>query len=432
MSKRHKPAKLAIEVELERESYPPGTDPLCRGVVRFSVPRGSPLLRRPVKTHLCLVLDISGSMDVPDKYPMLLEAVRLLCASLREGQRVTLIVFSDEAEVVGAAIDSGQAARQVDQTIELIEATPFRFGQTYLEPGLELALEAITNARARWPQMLQRLYVLTDGQLDDTTRCHRFTRYLKDLDVEFSSYGFGDDFALGTMRSIIGGCAGGAVKPVPDGATLRETFQHLARVGQRVVASSAEVELLFEPGVIAGDTFIHRPVPRWFARDPLEANPSVPVGPIEARRTYVLAFEARVAQVSEPLNRLGEVRIRYETALGPAEDSAPLPVRFEPGDNGEGGPVCARVRQVLDDVTALRDRDAETLLQAYRARIAIFRREYRDHETIASLERAVETLERTGSLDELAEKERREVEVDQNSIIVEDLTRRSGGGRDAN
>jgi hypothetical protein len=358
-------------------------------------------------------------MDEPGKYPMLLEAIRQLCLGIGDQQRLTLVAFSGDAEVVASAVDGRSVASDVEPLVERIERCPFRFGETNLAPALRLALDELGRAKERWPHLLPRLYVMTDGQLGDHASCLGYTSYAEELGVEFTSYGFGDDFALDTMREIIGSCPGGGVKHIPDGATLKETFRHLAAVGGSVVASSCELELEFARGVIPGDAFLYRPVARWLPRE-RDDGLSVPLGPIETQRTYVVAFEARVTRPAPAMESIGTARARYQVAAEARSEEVPIGVRFA----DTGGDARPAVRDIVNDAVSLRDRDPESMLRALEARRAVYRREYRHPDEIESIERAIEVLERTGSLEELAAIERRKVEADRNTvntvIIIED------------
>jgi hypothetical protein len=166
-----------------------------------------------------------------------------------------------------------------------------RFHGTYLESGLKLALKLLEKEAT--PEIVQWLYVLTDGQISDANACGRFTSYLRDLEVEVMSYGFGQDFEVTALHKIMDGCYGGGVKQIINTSMIRETFRHLQEVGASVVARDAEVRFIPAPGVILGDGFIHRPIRQKNFHMEDDAL-VIPLGMLEASRNYVLGIETRL------------------------------------------------------------------------------------------------------------------------------------------
>src|SRR5206468_1691480 len=53
-----------------------------------------------IPVHVCLLLDVSGSMDTQDKYPFLLQAVPELIQMLSDNDFLSIIIFSTRSELV--------------------------------------------------------------------------------------------------------------------------------------------------------------------------------------------------------------------------------------------------------------------------------------------------------------------------------------------
>ena len=76
---------------------------------------------------------------------------------------------------------------------------------------------------------MNRLYILTDGQLHDADMCYEFNQELRNLNLEINSYGFGQDFAEETMRQIMNGCSGGRVKCIYHQNELPQEFAYIGK-----------------------------------------------------------------------------------------------------------------------------------------------------------------------------------------------------------
>jgi len=53
-----------------------------------------------VSTHLYMVLDVSGSMNTPEKYPLLRQAIPQLIQSLSDDDFLTIVLFSKGYDLI--------------------------------------------------------------------------------------------------------------------------------------------------------------------------------------------------------------------------------------------------------------------------------------------------------------------------------------------
>jgi len=383
-----------LELAWEHASYPAGVDSLARG--RLTI-RGRPgVVPERSGCHLLMVLDVSGSMDQPDKYPFLRDALGLLLRNLEEGLSVTVILFSTDAELLCEALPASEARRRAEQLVAAMDQTPIRFQETHLGAGLNLAADAVDRFRAHQPGAVQRIYILTDGQLTDEVQAPAMAGLLGELGVEASSYGFGADFAFESMRIVLGRTAGGLVKPIRNTSDIAETFRRVANVTASIVASGAGLMIQYAPQLIPGDFFCHRPAARIYPRSAQADSRELPItiGNLEAQRDYVWAFEGRLPEDVAPGFRLGTLHLVFKRGGRSLRTQAwPLvpPVLEGSEEPGARDPSVADVIQLLE---GLRDGSPEAQIAAYAARIAIARAEGRDPEYIRAMEEVKEALER--------------------------------------
>jgi hypothetical protein len=141
--------------------------------------------------NLALVIDRSGSMDAPDKWPYLQDALRVFFASLRPDDIVAVIGYDNEAEVVLPAqpVDDG---RWIDQTIRSL----FPSGATNLYAGLMLGFREVEKHFDI--RRSNRVILLTDGIANrgttDPERIARDALVYNERSIHLSTIGLGLDF----------------------------------------------------------------------------------------------------------------------------------------------------------------------------------------------------------------------------------------------
>jgi Ca-activated chloride channel family protein len=85
-------------------------------------------------SNLVFLIDVSGSMDEPDKLPLVKSALKLLTDQLRETDRVAIVVYAGNAGLVLPSTD-GVNKQKIKEAIDNLEAG----GSTAGGAGLELA-----------------------------------------------------------------------------------------------------------------------------------------------------------------------------------------------------------------------------------------------------------------------------------------------------
>jgi Ca-activated chloride channel family protein len=109
--------------------------------------------------NLVFLIDVSGSMDEPDKLPLVKQALALLVGELTENDRVTIVTYAGDAGLKLQPTSGDQRGRILD-VIEGLAAG----GSTHGSAGIELAYE---QARERFiPGGANRVILCTDGDLN--------------------------------------------------------------------------------------------------------------------------------------------------------------------------------------------------------------------------------------------------------------------------
>ncbi|MFY0522819.1 metallophosphoesterase [Archangium gephyra] len=397
-------AGVNLQIVWDRASYRHGAD-VCRALVSLSLDPQALASRnehepRPIRTpvHHLLVLDVSGSMDRSDKYPVLLEAVDLYLRIVSDDDLVTLIPFSSESDALVSAMPVGHVRARYPSIGALLTSWPHRLRGTSMAPGLERALSHAIGARRRGFAGVERLSCLTDGHIHDYLACQLIARHLRELGAGMSVFGFGADFDAAGAEALVE-AVGGTVRYVPTGGhELQEYFGHMARTSQRIVLRNAELSIEVAPNVTCFDVFACRPHERHVGNFADQPSPVVTqhFGAMEYSKTYILLVELRSWQ---KLSEVGKVHFSAEGPNGQIHVSQSLRPVFD----AHSAPQDPLVRTMAVSLGALVRDDRETQIAALKARIVLYKREGRPPQHVASLERQLAVLQRGGSVQELSE-----------------------------
>ncbi len=106
--------------------------------------------------HLTFLVDVSGSMQSPDKLPLAQRALRLLVDNLRDGDTVSLVTYAGNVRVVLPHTGMEKKAL-IHEAIAGLTAG----GSTAMASGIELAYQQATKVLDG--QSLSRVIILSDG-----------------------------------------------------------------------------------------------------------------------------------------------------------------------------------------------------------------------------------------------------------------------------
>ena len=144
-------APLAVHAEVMGCPWAPAHRLVRIGLTAKQIPHEE----RP-PGNLVFLVDVSGSMEMPDKLPLVKSALRLLVEQLREGDRVALVVYAGSSGLVLPPTD-GAEQETILAAIERLEAG----GSTNGGAGIELAYRLASEGFR--PGATNRVILATDG-----------------------------------------------------------------------------------------------------------------------------------------------------------------------------------------------------------------------------------------------------------------------------
>lgn len=382
----HSDMAAQLECRFDHISYPLGEDPLVYCIADFQLRAESVLQHRSdderVEADIGLILDVSGSMDRPNRYPLLKEAVRHFLTGLGANDRVAVTLFTDQSKTVIPFTDGDIASADPDHIIKSMDSSGILFGpNTLLAPALRLSLDAFrtlgnANNRAR------RVYVMTDGELYDYEESKDALYGYRPESIEVHVYGFGEDFSAAALKRLVSDQIGGTIKPILSEENITRTFAHVAAVNRRLVGHNGKMTILFPTHVVCGDAWVYQPHGRYLGPI-VDRKVEYVFGGIEEGRTYSLLFEARISP-SDDL--VASMEASWVARDSPVKQTIHVyaPRGAEPSEH------VADVRRAIDILLVLRSADdKDSQLASFKARRELAILESRDPELIAALDKVI-------------------------------------------
>lgn len=387
------PYEVRLDVLFDRHTYPARGDATARFLVEVELaaaPREKP---EGVLADIVLILDVSGSMRRHGRFELLRTAVREFLGHIAPTDRVAIILFAEQTALVTGFEFGGRLRQNIDATIDAIDRSPALFGKkTCLADALSMAVRHLRSPASRM-DAVRRIYVLTDGKIQDPAECRLPLAEVRQARYEIGAYGLGTDVQVAALRRLLTGQVGGWVKPIVDHEHLVSTFRHIAEVNRRLIAREGRLVVEFKDEIGLGDAWAFRPHEICFG--PIARRRNIcSLGPIEARRLYSLAFEVRLPDVTSTPTLLADVAFYWQHG---GEVSHFKGTVYAGRSHGPSSPIGERQQRVLHAFAALRAlRDGGPLrqrLDAELAKLELARLEQRDEALILALAKSVAQLE---------------------------------------
>jgi uncharacterized caspase-like protein len=370
----------------------PSEETLCRFAVEFEAQQDAgPTAMVP--SHLCMVLDLSGSMRRDSKYELLREAIRQLLAQKHEGLYLSVVAFSQGAEAILLA--QPLSTIDAESLLARIDRSAVKFGlRTELAAGLAYAANLCRQFSAKLPGSVNRVYVMTDGRVHDRDRCPMATQQFIAAGVELHAFGFGPDYDYEVLRLATKGCVGGTVKVIRDLPAIKTSFARAGETTSNIVATGARLEFRVAPGVLCNRVFLFRPK-ELDASESISSDSTVwscsQWANLERDRRYSVLFEVRLPCDTASGSRVGRFTIAAQEGQQPVFDESAIDVARSceaaacRGHNED-------IAKAFDCCEYQNSNDPALLLKAAVARRDLFRLEGRDPLAIQDVEKLIARL----------------------------------------
>ena len=200
------------------------------------------------RANLVFLVDVSGSMNAPDKLPLAVQALHMLVDELEDEDTVSLVVYAGAA---GAVLEPTEARneRRIHAALDRLHAG----GSTAGGAGLELAYSL---ARENFDEdAVNRVMLLTDGDFNvGVTRDESLEDYVarqRDSGIYLSVMGFGRGNYNDRMMQMIAQAGNGTAGYIDSRREARRMLVEESFSALFPIANDVKIQVEFNPARVA-------------------------------------------------------------------------------------------------------------------------------------------------------------------------------------
>ena len=232
---------FSITADVARTPWNAATRLLRVGLRAYDVPSAA----RP-PANLVFLVDTSGSMDEPDKLPLVKQALAGLADQLRPDDRVAIVAYAGSAGIV---LEPTAGKDYVKAALSCLDAG----GSTAGGEGIELAY---ATARASFVKGgINRIFLATDGDfnvgISDTKALEALVKRNRDDGITLTTLGFGEGNYNDAMMEHIADVGNGNYGYIDSAAEARKVLEDELSATLVTVAKDVKVQVEFNPAEVS-------------------------------------------------------------------------------------------------------------------------------------------------------------------------------------
>lgn len=284
-------------------------------------------------SNLVFLIDVSGSMDEPNKLPLLKAALRLLVDRLSENDRVAMVVYAGSS---GLALPSTSGERQavIASALEQLQAG----GSTNGGEGIQLAYDTARQNFIRGGT--NRVILCTDGDFNvGITDQGSLTRLIEDQaksGVFLSVLGFGTGNYQDSTMEKLADRGNGNYAYIDNLDEARKTLVGQAGGTLVTIAKDVKLQLEFNPQQVAAYRLIG--YENRLLRDEDFNDDTKDAGEIGAGHTVTAFYELVPAGGETPATAVDALKYQQQVQLTDAaqsDETLTLKLRYKLPDSAE-------------------------------------------------------------------------------------------------
>ncbi len=336
---------FAIHTTVAAAPWAPGRQVVHVGLQGYELPEGE---RRPL--NLTFLVDVSGSMNSPDKLALAQRSMNLIIDRLRPQDTVAVTYYAEGAGTTLAPTPGDQKLK-----IRCAVASLYASGGTAGATGMTNAYDQAQASFAR--DRVNRILMFTDGDFNvgvtDDMRLEDYVAAKRETGIYLSVYGFGRGNYQDARMQTIAQAGNGTAAYVDDLNEARRLFGPMFDRGAFPIADDVKIQVEFNPARVAEYRLIGYETRLLNEAD--FANDRVDAGEVGSGASVTALYEITPvggpSQIPErrydanrigvgggdPSGEIGFVQVRYKR---PGEDTSRLIQQVVA--NRAGGPVSAQ------------------------------------------------------------------------------------------
>ncbi len=200
-------------------------------------------------SNLVFLIDVSGSMDEPNKLPLVKRALTMLTDQLTEKDTLSICTYSDGERVLIEGANPVKDKGRIIAAIESLEAMGYTDGQRGLEQAYEVAMRSY---RAKGNN---RVIMCSDGDLNvgitSESDLHDYVSKKKETGVYLSVLGFGDGNYKDTKMETLADDGNGNYYYIDSILEARKVLVEEMTQTLYAVADDVKFQIEFNPAKVA-------------------------------------------------------------------------------------------------------------------------------------------------------------------------------------
>ncbi len=295
------PLTAAMSIRVSRSVIPALQEPqLLYALIDINCTGEMDLSRMP-PSSLCLVIDRSTSMR-GERLEMVKANVAQLIKTLKPNDLISIVVFSDRAEVIVPPTRVSDLDK-LQGKINLLDVGGATEMYQGLEAGVSLLLRSPENS------LMRQLILMTDGHTyGDEEDCFRLARAAAESNISMTAFGFGSEWNDSFLDQLVS-ISGGSTVFVTSSKDLQNYLsQRLQAIGV-AYASAVNLEITIDPAIEIRYAFRLRP-----DLSPIPVESPIPLGSLQYGKGISVLLELFVKSL--PIHtrelKLGSGRVLFK------------------------------------------------------------------------------------------------------------------------
>lgn len=237
-------------------------------------------------SNLVFLLDVSGSMDAPDKLPLVKQSMSLLLDTLKPSDTVSIVVYAGAAGQVLAPTRVKEKATILEALNNLSAGGSTAGGQ-----GLQLAYSLAEQNFNK--DGVNRIILATDGDfnvgINDRKELQSFVERKRDSGIYLSVMGFGDGNYHDHLMQSLAQNGNGVATYIDTLSEAQKVLVHEATSSLFPIANDLKIQVEFNPKVVSEYRLLGYET-RELAREDFN-NDKVDAGDIGAGHSVTAIYE---------------------------------------------------------------------------------------------------------------------------------------------
>jgi Ca-activated chloride channel family protein len=346
------PAKIHVERMMHRNSVAVAGETLASYALVKLIPSAD-TANQPVGLNLALVLDVSGSMYEEDgtgvsRLKRIQEAASAAIAKLRENDRLAIIAFAHDAQVVLPSVNLAERSK-IDETIQRIDLFDVDPGGTSMDQGIRLGLSEVEKNAA--DGLLSQVVVLTDGETSGEQTCRQLAQDAARKKIHLTLMGVGTEWNAGLIKDLAKLSEGKWYYiDVNDAQEAQRAFSE--EFGRLASAGYTDVEMHLRP---VRDVRIKRvrqvlpEIKELKLAEPEERHLIASLGTLERDKPTRYILDLSLPQRPDGKYVIAQLEVTYDAGTGRRESTAAVPLEILYTAAGHGY-INAEVAKHIDEV----------------------------------------------------------------------------------